>query len=760
MSNEVEINVKSNDKTNFDKIGRDAKGRFAKAGDDAGAAFGKSASRGMGKGGEDGAKSFGSTVKKWFDGSGSKLFGKGGEDSLKSFGSTAKKWFAGDGTKLFGKGGQVTGDSFKNGLGGILKAPVIGPMFTAALAGAAAVAAPAAGAVAASGIVLGFGAGIAGLGVLFASKSKPVRDTWSKTTKEMGQDMTQLSRPFESTLTSMAGFAQRTFGKFVPSLQAAFKEMAPVVTKFGDQVSRGLERLAPAVRPLSEAFNAVLGSTGPALQSALGSVSQGLTDLSISVKKNPDGLADLVDNTGKLTQNLLGLVGSLNNANGEIERLTGGTSAVDLLFGRANSKVGEFVGWVKNGIDPLSGLKNGLDLVAGSADKTTTSVGLSGNAMKMWTQGLDTNQLKAMGITVAGVGDNAAAAAPKVESLSDKFNRQKGKTDALIQSLFQLQNGYLGLSNAQISYQSAVDAATQSVKDNGKNLDITTAKGQANQSALNSLAQATNGQTESMIRNNKGLVAAYGSAAKARENFVALAIQMGATKPQAEAMASSMIAIPNVTREARLKANKADLDSKLAAARKALGDKNLTKERKAQLNAEIKKLVSQVNAAQAKIDALHGKTVTNNVVTKYTSVGSRSSGSGVGGGHEIDGKSAGGPVLSRRIPHMAAGGRPPLKLSSRQFVAGEYGEELVEVDGTGNVRVTPTGNTKRRLNPSGFKPGAGGRYQQPSPAGMRDGHLILDTAGSGLDQLLIKVLQRSIKSRGGNVQLVLGGRAL
>lgn len=595
-----------------------------------------------------------------------KKFEKSGDDSGKGFVTGLKKWFS---PSSLGKAGQEGGTVFGSGFLGALKTPVLGPAIAGALTAAVAVAAPAAGSIAASGLVLAFGAGLAGLGLVTAAKTKPVQDTWSKTLDKMGSDTTKLSKPFESTLVSIAGFAQRTFAKFAPSLEAVFKEMAPAVTKFTDQVAKGLERLQPAVRPIAEGFDAVLASLGPATQSAIGNVSAGMVKLAESVKQNPDGLSDLVAGLGGVTEKTLGVITALNNLNGKFSDLTGGTSAVDVIFGKANSKIGQFLGYIRERVDPLSGLKNGLDLLAGSANKATTAIGLTGDAAKYFTQGLTQAQAAAIitGKSVDGTRSQFDRQKAATDALTATYNRQKSATDALISSLFRLQGLALGLSGAQIAYQQSVDDATASIKENGRTLDINTEKGRNNKSALNAVAQAANQQTQSMIESNKGTAAAAKTAEASRANFIHLATQMGLSKTEAAKLATQMIAIPNVSRTAKLQANKADLETKLAAAKKQLADPHLTATKKAQLRAEIKNLEDGIAEAQRLLAGLP-KTKTVNVVTKYTTVGSRSSGSGVGGGHEIPGKgnAAGGLIQPR----------------TRRWV-GERGPEILEMGNEG-----------------------------------------------------------------------------
>lgn len=63
-------------------------------------------------------------------------------------------------------------------------------------------------------------------------------------------------------------------------------------------------------------------------------------------------------------------------------------------------------------------------------------------------------------------------------------------------------------------------------------------------------------------------------------------------------------------RVAKLQADKTDLENKITAAKTALGNPKLTATKKAKLTADIVSLQRQVNAAQTKIDSLKGKSVT------------------------------------------------------------------------------------------------------------------------------------------------------
>lgn len=209
---------------------------------------------------------------------------------------------------------------------------------------------------------------------------------------------------------------------------------------------------------------------------------------------------------------------------------------------------------------------------------------------------------------------------PTAAELAVQYARQWQATQKQNEALTRNSNLLLSLSGSEIAYQAAVDDASASVKENGRTHDINTAKGRANKAALDQVADSANAQTIAMRNAGDGNVSAAKHGESARASFVKLATQMGYTVPEAKRMAKSMVDIPNVTRTAKLKADKKSLDEKLAAAKKELDDpKGVTKTRKTKLTAQIAELERQVKAAQGKIDNVKGKSVTIDV--KFTSLG-------------------------------------------------------------------------------------------------------------------------------------------
>lgn len=654
-----------------------------------------------------------------------------GKKAGKGLGSSLKKWFTGDGKNVFKQIGEDGGTVFGSGLLGALKTPVLGPAIIAGIGGAVAIAAPAVGAIAGAGIVAGFGAGLAGLGIVFAAKSKVVQDKWAATLKQMGADLRLMSAPFDSTLIAIANTFQRTFNSFNPALTAAFKKMAVPIENFADQAGRAFEKLIPAIAPITDAFNAVLKSLGPALQDAVGSLASGLTKLAASVSKNPTGLADLTRGAGDLSKQLLGMIATLNDADAAMKKLTG-ASGVTILFKSIQGLAAATVG-------PILLLAKGVTALGDSLNALQHGTNASGQSMS---DAANKTVALAMGLKTAGDGAvhastglnaNAAAATRSAHEthaanvaanlLAGAFDRQSAATQRSIDLLNRQSSVLLALSGSQIAYQQAVDDATAAVKENGKTHDITTAKGRANKTALDQVAASAIAQRDAMLKANDGNVKAARSAESSRGSFVKLAVQMGYSQAEAQKMARDLIKIPNVTREAKLKANKADLDSKLAAAKKQLADPKLTATKRAKLEATIAQLQAAVNAAQAKINGLHGKTVVNTVITKFTSTGvNLQTPSSVGR------RASGGPVEKGK-PYIVGEHRPEL------FVPKQDGEIIPKVP--------------QKAKGTAFAGGSGGTTINVYVSGALDSR---DAADKIVNQLrkFVRV------SAGGDVQAALG----
>jgi uncharacterized protein YukE len=177
-------------------------------------------------------------------------------------------------------------------------------------------------------------------------------------------------------------------------------------------------------------------------------------------------------------------------------------------------------------------------------------------------QGISVDALKAKLPQYAGaiaqVGDAAGNAAGPTGELTQTAQEMQKATDDANQALEDLKNAILGLGDpvaqqraASRDYESAIDAMTASIKENGKTLDEHTDKGRANAQNLDAIRDATLKKVVAdfeATRTTKGVEAAQAAATTAMKNgrdaFVNAAIAAGKTKTEAEALATQLGLVP------------------------------------------------------------------------------------------------------------------------------------------------------------------------------------------------------------------------
>ncbi|HZN74785.1 MAG TPA: hypothetical protein VFC00_24380, partial [Micromonosporaceae bacterium] len=423
--------------------------------------------------------------------------------------------------------------------------------------------------------------------------------------------------------------------------------------RFVDQTGRALERLEPAIAPVTDAFSGVLDAMGPALNTAIGDIATGMTNLANSVKANPEALAGMTRALGDMTREALEVIGGLN-------KVAKGISDFKEFVHDATGGMVTFsdvVGAVKNSLNPLGhGLgivKDGLAAVGGESDNT--------GAAMVAAAGTVSKNARAM----AGLSTTATGTVGPLTAVRDALSRQKAQFSSTIAAMMQWSSRALSASNAAIGYEAALDDATASIRQNGRTLDISSEKGRANRTALNQLAEAANRQTEAMDAAGASNKAVATKAGLSRAAFERLAVKMGLSKREAHALAVQLILIPNVSRTV------------------TITRRNITY---------------------------------NDIITR------KSTGNFEGG---INARAEGGPV----VPKVS-------------YLVGEHGPEVAEFDRPG--RIIPN-----RALRSAFAAGGGGGEQKPIV-------LKIEAGTSQLDQMLLAIMKKSIRIRGGNVQLVLG----
>ncbi|NUO36202.1 MAG: hypothetical protein HOQ27_14230, partial [Dermatophilaceae bacterium] len=252
-----------------------------------------------------------------------------------------------------------------------------------------------------------------------------------------------------------------------------------------------------------------------------------------------------------------------------------------------------------------------------------------------------------------GAGDAAADAMPSFDSVAaqQKAIAEYAKIAAdankeLATALLDARAAAGDADAAAINYQASLDAATKSVKENGRTLDINTEKGRANKSALLDLKDAALRSAEANLKTGQSADTVKGQMDSARESFIKVATQMnGGNRKAAEALATKY----GLTRGAvdNLKNSMDNIPSKVAS--------------KVQVEtAAAKGALAVVNSA---LGALDGQVVT---VTVRAAVASAVSAiQGVGRLAASQFKASGGPIYG---PGTETSDSVPAMLSNGEYV--------------------------------------------------------------------------------------------
>lgn len=237
--------------------------------------------------------------------------------------------------------------------------------------------------------------------------------------------------------------------------------------------------------------------------------------------------------------------------------------------------------------------------------------------------------------------DSAAAADEEASALQDTIDAMREKRSEAIRG-----------ASAEINYQAAIDDARNSLKENGRTLDITTEKGRANKQALLDMAAAWNDQSDAAKN-------APGAHRAAVASFVDLAKKMGMSEDKARALAKRIIEIP---------------------------DKNV------KVTADTSQARSALSFIERDLSKLDGRTARTYVTTVYDQQGHQTK-----GGLQ---KAAGGPVYG---PGTSTSDSIPAYLSNGEYVikaaaVAKYGTAMF--DRLNAMRFADGGSVSRSTMPT------------------------------------------------------------
>lgn len=292
--------------------------------------------------------------------------------------------------------GMLSGSKAFAGPGGIIAATVGAPVAL----GAAAVA----GSLLGAAIIGGMGAGLAGIGLMFAAKSEVVQKEISKLGEHVKTEMTRISKPFEKTLLDIIPLGRQLFDVFARQFELVAPQLATSLSSFAGFVKVAFEQLAPAIAPISDAFNTLLADLGPKLPGIFQEIATSLIALADKVRENSGLITGIIGALFRLVSVGLDVI----------------TWLVDLLnwMNRVGTRMYEFHNAVSNAFigaarAVMDASMNIVSTVASLPGRIMSAIGNLGSMM--WNAGRDFVQGFINGIS-AMIGNLANTAANMAKS--------------------------------------------------------------------------------------------------------------------------------------------------------------------------------------------------------------------------------------------------------------------------------------------------------------------------------------------------------
>lgn len=239
-------------------------------------------------------------------------------------------------------------------------------------------------------------------------------------------------------------------------------------------------------------------------------------------------------------------------------------------------------------------------------------------------------------------------------STSEKLAAQKASADGLRQSIQALNDVNRAGMGGMIGFEAAIDAAAKAAQENagaltmsGGQLNLNSEKARNAATALTDLAAKTDEAAGSARESGASWETVSGIYARGRDQLISSAQAMGLTKGQAEALAASILKIPD-SKKTKIQMEREDAIAGLNAVQAKIkatpGSKSVTV--KALTASAIQALESlgfkvthmkdgsvtvsvptggpraSISAIQGAINSLRGKTVTNTIRTNYVTINS------------------------------------------------------------------------------------------------------------------------------------------
>lgn len=418
-------------------------------------------------------------------------------------------------------------DSFKMGGGigdGLIKAVgAFSPRLASSLASAFSSAAPAmlagiavlspALAANVAGAVVG-GAGVGGVigGVLLASRDPRVQVAGKQLGKSLLGSLESDAAVFIDPVLGAISQIEEGFNAVRGNIQSIFRDSAQYVAP----LTRGMVAFTQSV---VRGFDTLVAKAGP----VIGAIEFGLEQLGKGFESFADSMAAVGDDGAVALKDLFYALRLT------VEQLGTGLRILSEVYGF----------FANNFPGALQLMRQFEDTSKGSfmeLDKGTRQAG----------QGFDILKDQMNGAAV----DGADVLAQNLQDLEQAIN--------------DVYSANLKLYASETSVEAALADATKAAKENGRTLDVHSAKGRANREAITNVAGAARAYYDQLVANNGLTPATVAAGNRLRSNFVATAQKMGATSAQAQRLADEILGIPS-SKKTTVSANTSAAQAKLYA---------------------------------------------------------------------------------------------------------------------------------------------------------------------------------------------------
>ncbi|WP_146243446.1 phage tail tape measure protein [Curtobacterium sp. MCLR17_034] len=228
-------------------------------------------------------------------------------------------------------------------------------------------------------------------------------------------------------------------------------------------------------------------------------------------------------------------------------------------------------------------------------------------------------------------GDTSDEAASGLDSLAQSADDAAQSISDTTDAIKDFNSVQLDVNSAQRDFEASIDAVTDSVKENGQSLDVSTEKGRANAASLDSIAQSTLNYAGALYQQTGSQDQATGALESGRSSLIAALGQYGVTGAAAQRYADKILGTPkdwatlfqNNAPEAGAKADgyRAKLDA-------------LPAEKRTQINAATAQAQSAIQSVLNSLGLVQSKTIT--ITTNQVTVATKQNTNGVfkaSGGH-------------------------------------------------------------------------------------------------------------------------------